>query len=241
MSLNFFGQTKLEIELLGYAELKTDFPPPENYLKPTGGMLARIIVDGLRKHKFDVSEPEAVDFANYVECKMGNCIFELMIGAEVNEDEDNRWYVLPSLKKRKCRTTEATREDLQKLLIALSHVLNQSERVSDLSWYPAFDTPEFLALMPKSSSPVPGPDYLEQVHPLIRFYWRSNMFFNRLHSPLAILSFFMFTCLMFVAFQQVGAYISFSIFLIGFLATILTPIVVSILVARTAKQLEYKD
>ncbi len=223
-------------ELHYYVDLRADFKRPESIDEPTGAELAAIIGDGLPKHGVTVCKNEGVDFAHYVECVAGSSRIELMVGAEVLSEEDNRWYIQPCAKRTFFGCQAVSNSDYRMLLLAVDAILRECQRVSDIRWFPTFETPEYLALMPYANGPIRDPDYAHHLHPLIWFDWQLNRITNLIVRPLGIISFFLLSCVLVVALPAVGPVVITVLFFSALALMTVVPFVLSILVDRAAKR-----
>lgn len=227
----------MKIDLHNYVDMRADFHRPAAIDQPTGGELAAILAAGIAQRDIRVTKTEAVDFANYVECEVGTSSIELMVGAEFLNGANDRWYVQPLAKRTFFGTKEVSENDYRELLLALDDVLKNCDRVSDIRWYPSFDTPEYLALMPRSDGPIPEPSYFDNLHPLIWIYWRLNQIIEFLESPIGFWGFVILACILLGAIPQFGMYIVTLLFFTSLAMMTVVPLVLSIFVSREAKRL----
>jgi hypothetical protein len=178
-----------------------------------------------------------MDLAHCVECKSGSSTIELMVGAELRDDANDRWYIQPCTKKSLFGPKKVPSSDCRSLLLAVDEVLQASERVSDIRWYPSFDTPEYLALMPHSGGPVRDADFDDRLHPLIRFYWKLDRITSAIAHPLGVASFFVLACILIVVAPRSGPVIMAVLFLTVLALCTIVPMILSVVVSREAKRI----
>ncbi|MBB3210535.1 hypothetical protein FHS27_006382 [Rhodopirellula rubra] len=223
-------------ELHYYVDLCGDLRRPESIEEPSGDELAAILADGLPKHGVAVLKNEGVDFSHYLDCDVDGSTVELMVGAEVLDDTNNRWYIQPCAKRNFFGRETVPDATYRTVLLAVDAVIRSSPRISDVRWFPCFDTPEYLTLMPGANSPIRAPDYADNAHPLIRAYWNLNAITNICLHPVFMVSFFLLTIVLVGTFPNVGpAIITVLFFSILALMTVV-PFVLSIFVGRAAKR-----
>lgn len=227
----------MKIDLHYYVTLRADFPRPESIEEPTGADLAAILSAGLAQRNIKIAKTEAVDFANYVECELGSSSIELMVGAELLDDANDLWYIQPCAKRTYFGSKKVSENDFRKLLIAVNDVLQNCERISEIRWFPSFDTPEYLALMPRSDGPIADPDYFDKLHPLIRVYWRLNQITGFVVSPIGVIGFFVLACILVFAIPQFGVHIVTVLFFSALAMMTVVPFILSIFVNREANRL----
>jgi len=196
-----------------------------------------VLADALARDGIAIIRNEGVDFAHYVECQAGISTIELMVGAELIDGGNDRWYVQPCRKRTFFGHKQMIDTDLRAILLSVDGALRDCPRVSDIRWYPSFDTPEYLALMPRSDGPVPESDYGSSLHPLIRFYWRLNQVTGMITHPLGIVGFFILVCGLMVAAPESGKVIASALFFTALAFMTVVPFVLSILVSREARRL----
>lgn len=223
-------------ELHSYVDVRADFPRPESIDVPTGSELATILADELPKHGVQATKSKDVDFAHYVECSMRASTIELMVGAEYLDEADNRWYVQVCPKRTFFGRQAVTYSDYRELLLAVDAVLRECDRVSEIRWFPNFEVPEYLALMPRADGPIRAPDYIQQLHPLIWFDWQLDRISNQIVSPLGILSFFILACVLAFACPGIGPAVVFFLFCFALVLMTVVPGVLWTLIAREANR-----
>jgi hypothetical protein len=126
--------------------------------------------------------------------------------------------------------------DLRAVLQSVDGALRRCSRVSDVRWYPSFDTPQYLALMPYSDEPIPEPDYGSKPHPLIGLYWRLNNVTEMITSPVTAIGFFLFAFTLTVIAPEVGLVVIMVLFFAALAVMILAPLMLSILVSHEAQR-----
>ena len=223
-------------ELNYYVDLRADFKHPDSIDEPSGEELAAILAEGLPTHGITVLKTEGIDFSYFVECVSGSSTIELMVGDDfLLDDADNRWYIQPCKDRSFFSRKDQFESDCRTLLLAVDKTLRGCSRISDIRWFPFFETPDYLALLPYSSGPVRAPDFMEQLHPLIRFDWRVSRILSAIASPLGIiLGFLLFVVLTGITPKFVG-YIALVATILVFGLWAVVPMVLSWLIGRKAK------
>jgi|GEM_PF-4036924 len=152
-----------------YAVVDADFARAKSFEVPSGKELAQVIADGLADQDVQVERVEPVDFCYAVKCDLGGIQVQFEVGEEIPPDESDAWSIQICAPDASKKQVDSAFVEIEKLLMALDHVLKTSERISEVRWYPSFETPGFLALMPALSGPTRSPDYESQLHPLTRY------------------------------------------------------------------------
>jgi len=219
-----------------YVDLRGDFRRPESIEEPSGDELAAILANGLPEHGVAVLKNEGIDFSHYLDCDVDGCTVELMVGAEVLDGTNNRWYIQPYAKRNFFGRETVPAAAYRKLLIAVDAVLHSSPRISDIRWFPSFDTPEYLALMPAASTPIRADDYADNLHPLIRTYWSLNTFTNACVHPVSLILFFVFASFGSFLFPGIAPMIASVVFFAALAMMTVVPFMLSIFVNREAKR-----
>ncbi len=220
-----------------YVDLKADFNRVESLEKPSGEELANIIATGLPSHGITIRKIEGVDFCHYIECDVGSSTIELMVGEQLLDETKSRWDIQPCAKRSIFGRDRVPDENYRLLLSAVDTMLRECDRISDIRWFPGFETPEYLALMPYSAGPIRDPDYEKRLHPLTRLDWLLNRAANLTWGPIGIISFVILACVLGVlmpkTFVPVITVLFFAILALG---TII-PFVLSVLMRREAKRI----
>jgi len=223
-------------ELHYYVDLCGDFRRPASIEEPSGDELAAILADGLPKHGVTVLKNEGIDFSHFLDCDVDGCTVELMVGAEDLDETNNRWYIQPCAKRSFFGRQVVPDATYRKLLLSVDAVLRSSPRISGIRWFPSFNTPAYLALMPAASSPIRAADYADNPHPLIRTYWRLNAITNACLHPIFMILFFLSTVVLVFAFPNAGPVVV-TIFFFSVLAIMTAvPFILSVFVGREAKR-----
>ncbi|MEM9941417.1 MAG: hypothetical protein AAF939_07470 [Planctomycetota bacterium] len=223
-------------ELHYYVNLCGDFRRPVSIEEPSGDELAAILADCLPGHGVTVLKNQGVEFSHFLSCDVDGYIVELMVGAEVLDDTNNRWYILPYSKRNFFGRETVPDTVYRKLLLAVDAVLRSSPRISGIRWFPNFDTPEKLALMPFADSPIRAPDYGDNLHPLIRTYWKLNVITSICLHPAFLVSFFLLTVVVVGTFPNVGPVVTMVLFFSILALMTVVPFVLSVFVGREAKR-----
>jgi len=231
----------MKFDLHHYVDFQGDFERPESFDEPSGEELADFLADALTRDGIAIVSVEGMDFAHYVDCECGASTIELMVGAEVADDRDDRWYVQPCRKHSFFGYKPVHDPDLRRLLLSVDKALRHCSRVSDVRWYPAFDTAEYLALMPYSDSPIPQPDYGSDLHPLIWLYWNLNQLTGKITHPLAIVGFIILVCVCMVAAPESAMVVTSFLFFTAFGLMTVVPFLLSILISREAQRLSHEN
>ena len=221
-------------ELHYYVDLCGDFRRPASIEEPSGDELAAILADGLPEHGVAVLKNEGVDFSHYLDCDVDGCTVELMVGAEVLDDTNNRWYIQPCAKRNFFGRETVSDATYRTLLLAVDAVIRSSPRISDVRWFPCFDTPEYLALMPVASNPIRTPDYADNLHPLIRTYWNLNSISNLCVHPISLVLFFVLASFGSFLFPAIGPMVASIVFFTALGIMTVVPFVLSIFINREA-------
>lgn len=158
-----------------YARFRADFDRPQFIHEPSGEELADFLAEGLADHGIAARKADDADFQHYLECDCGNSQIELAVGVDVFDDNgDDHWSIMLCRPSKSFFRRKGPSSDTLAILHAVSETIGKSERITDIRWYPLFDTPETLSLIPYSHGPDLSPNFYEQVHPLIRLEWTLN-------------------------------------------------------------------
>ena len=218
-------------ELNYYVDLRADFKRPESIEEPTGGELAGILAAGLPAYGITVNKNKGVDSCHYVACVAGSSIIELMVSTQIFDETEERWDILPNA------SDTVPVSDYRTLLMAVDSVLRNCDRISDIRWFPQFETPEYLALMPSSPGPIRDANLKDCVHPLIHCYWSLNRVNNAITHPIAVISYFLFVCVLFALTPDVAAPIASVTFFTALALMTVVPFMLSLFVDREAKRI----
>jgi len=183
----------MKSNLLYYVHFKADFSRPDNVMGPTGEELAEILFAGLTEEGIEVTKAQEFDVANYLECQLGSSEIELLVGADLEAKSNDQWYISSCQKRGNFRDKPIPEEVYRDFLIDVNNVIHNSPRISEIRWFPGYDTLDVLSLMPLSDSPVRSPGYDDEILPLIRTYWRMNWM---LYHPIFLMVFFLFAGLL---------------------------------------------
>lgn len=219
-----------------YVDLCGDFRRPESIVEPSGDELAAILSDGLPDHGVAVLKNEGIDFSHFLDCVVDGCTVELMVGAEVLDDTNSRWYIQPCAKRNFFGRQAIPDAAYRTLLLAVDTVLHSSTRISKIRWFPSFDSPEYLTLMPSANSPIRAADYADNLHPLIRAHWNLIAVTNACVHPISVILFFIFASFGSLLFPAVGPTIASVVFFAALATMTVVPFVLSIFVNREAKR-----
>ena len=232
---------RMHEQLHYYVHFQADFIRPASYDEPSGQELAAVLADGLPLYGINVEKVEGLDFAHYLQCVSGSSTIELMVGAELDMEREQLWYVQPCAKRSIFQRSVVPFEDYRDLLLAVDATLQRCDRVTAIRWFPAFETNDYLSLMPEATSPLRAADYEASLHPLIRLQWRLNRLLHVAVSPMTLLGSFCLVMIVAVWMPQIVApLVSFLFFSVLILA-IAAPFIISVLIARTARQVSPVD
>ena len=223
-------------ELHYYVDLCGDFRRPTSIEEASGDELAAILADGLPDHGVTVLKNEGIDFSHFLDCDVDGCVVELMVGAEVLDDTNNRWYIQPCAKRNFFGRETVPDTVYRKLLLAVDAVLRSSPRISGIRWFPCFDIPEYLALMPADDSPIRSSDYADNPHPLIRTYWKLNSISSICVHPISLILFFLLASFGSFLFPAIGPAIASIVFFTVLGMMTVVPFVLSIFINREASR-----
>lgn len=224
-----------------FVDMKADFPWPESADEPAGEELANILAAGLPRHGIEVVKVEGDEYCYWVECLVGATNIDLNVSAEMLDDQHHRWQIIPW---KQPNSSFGRREDpdpdYRVLMLAIDPVLKECDRISDIRWFPTYETPDYLALLPHSSGPIRDPDYEARLHPLIRLDQRieriTELFFRPLGFTLAIV----FVLLIVNTFPHYAGQITGALFLGFVILAVIIPNVLTSRVGREAKRISSK-
>jgi hypothetical protein len=163
-----------------------------------------------------------------------------MVGAELLDDEHNRWYIMPCRKRSTFDRKDHLESDYRQLMLAIDPVLKNCDRISDIRWFPGFETPDYLALLPHSLGPIRDADYETRLHPLIRLDRRIDRITDAIASPVRVFLGFVFACTLVIALPKYGVSIVTALFF-GFLfLVVVVPIIVGARMSKEAKRISSK-
>jgi hypothetical protein len=156
-----------------YVRFRADFDRPKSIHEPSGEELADFLIEGLADHGIAAQRSDDADFQHYLECNCGDSQIKLAVGLDVFDDNgDDHWSIMLCCRPSKSFfRRKVPSSDTLPILHAISDTIGKTERIKDIRWYPLFDTPEALSLIPYSHGPDLSPNFYEQVHPLIRLEW----------------------------------------------------------------------
>jgi hypothetical protein len=160
-----------------------------------------------------------------------------MVSADFLNDEDSRWHIQPCAKRSFFGRKDHPESDYRTLLLAVDKTLRDCSHISDIRWFPFFDTPDYLALLPYSSGPVRAADFQEQLHPLIRLDWQISRISSAIASPLGLALGFVFLLLIAAIAPAFVRYIAFAVFVFMLVLMVVVPMVLGSLIRRQARRI----
>lgn len=167
-------------ELNNYVDFKWDFARPKVVdglpVEPLGAELATFLANRLPGLGIEVLTVDKSEEGSYLICRSNASTIELMVSFDYWDMEDARWSILVCRKRTFWGKSNYPEVDVRGLLYAVDKILKESGRITDIRWFPGFETSDYLSLMRPSDGPIRCPD-LDQDLP---FALRLDRFSRRL-------------------------------------------------------------
>ena len=113
---------------------------PEFEVPPGSGerAIADVMFQGLKARRFQVSEPNDIEFAHEIRCRSGDLEYELMIG--FNHEDDKSWQVScpPVLGFWSRLLGRSEVSEHERLIRAIHDILQTEPRFNDVRWQKDF-------------------------------------------------------------------------------------------------------
>jgi hypothetical protein len=154
-------------ELNYYVDFRADFLALDADDEAHGPELAQLLADELSKHDIAVRTFET-HRDRFIQCSCGVTKIGLSIGPELFEGQGDRWFIQLCGKRSFLGREQHPESDCRKLLVAIGEILNESDRVFDIRWYPYFELLPDRELIKPSAGPLRETPLDEQLHPLSR-------------------------------------------------------------------------
>ncbi len=158
-----------------------------------------------------------------------------MVGAEVLGEEKDRWYIQACSKESYFTRKDHPKADYRRLLLAVDATLQENDRVADIRWFPGYETPNYLALLPHSSGPLRDADYEQQLNRWVRLDWRFNRITNVAFSPVGFLLAVALFCALALIFPAFVGQIALTCGVIAVALLLFVQTVIDAMVAREAR------
>jgi len=185
----------MDEELNYYVLFRGDFPWPDDEYFAASDELAEFLEQGLQERGLVIEKIDRSELGHYFTLKVGDVSINLLVSADILIDETGQFSLMPFENTTFWgRPVSPSHEDYRDLLTAINEVLQESERVSDIRWFPSFETSEYLNLMPPSEGPIREPTFEDNLPTVIKW----DIFLTRITRPSVAIPLFLLIALGFM-------------------------------------------